>query len=106
MPTYRVKMGTGRYGSALVHEAGSYKPGDMPPEGYIEWMEWAEVQRKAGIKQQQCGSCALWRTPQELSATVREHTMHKRNGDPVTVVARICLKCEAKLATPSTGTEP
>lgn len=43
-----------------------YKPGDLPPEGYLAWHEWAEVQRKAGIKQVQCGRCGLWRTPQEL----------------------------------------
>jgi len=44
-----------------------YKPGDMPPEGYLAWHEWADVQRKAGIKQKQCFSCSLWKKPQELS---------------------------------------
>ena len=37
--------------SGIVCVAGEYKPGDLPPEGYLEWHEWAEVQRKAGIKQ-------------------------------------------------------
>jgi len=48
----------------------TYKPGDQPPEGYLEWHEWAEVQRKAGIRQQMCGRCARWKTPQELSDIV------------------------------------
>ena len=43
-----------------------FKPGDKPPEdaGYLEWHEWAEVQRKAGIKQRLC-KCGKWITPQE-----------------------------------------
>jgi hypothetical protein len=46
-----------------------FKPGDPPPsEGYLQWHEWADVQRKAGIRQVKCPSCGLWRTPQELSA--------------------------------------
>ena len=49
----------------LVKKA--YKPGDLPPEGYLAWHEWADVQRKAGIKQMACGKCGLRRTPQELS---------------------------------------
>ncbi len=32
---------------AIVTYAGDYKPGDPPPEGYLEWHEWAEVQRCA-----------------------------------------------------------
>jgi hypothetical protein len=47
-----------------------YEPGDLPPDGYLAWHEWAEVQRKAGIKQVRCGGCGLWRTPQELSGEV------------------------------------
>lgn len=47
--------------------AGTYKPGDMPPEGYLQWHAWADVQRKAGIKQEKCGECGLWRSPQELA---------------------------------------
>jgi uncharacterized paraquat-inducible protein A len=49
----------------------NYKPGDMPPRGYLAWHEWAEVQRKAGIKQVACSQCGLWRTPQELSDKVK-----------------------------------
>jgi hypothetical protein len=44
-----------------------FEPGDLPPEGYLAWHEWAEVQRKAGIGQVLCRHCRLWRTPQELA---------------------------------------
>ena len=49
-----------------IIEQDEYKPGDQPPEGYLAWCEWAEVQRKAGVKQKKCVVCGLWRTPQEL----------------------------------------
>lgn len=32
---------------ARILEQATYKPGDLPPTGYLEWHEWAEVQRKA-----------------------------------------------------------
>ena len=43
-----------------------FKAGDKPPEngGYLEWHEWADVQRKAGITQGLC-KCGKWITPQE-----------------------------------------
>ena len=50
-----------------ILEQATYKPGDLPPTGYLEWHEWAEVQRKAGIKQRQCAKCGKWKTPQEMS---------------------------------------
>lgn len=43
-----------------------YKPGDLPPEGYLEWHAWAEVQYKAGIPQSYCSNCGKYHTPQEL----------------------------------------
>ena len=52
-----------------------FKPGDLPPDGYLQWHEWAEVQRKAGIKQSPC-LCGKWITPQE-----REHHTKCRNND-------------------------
>lgn len=51
-------------------EQSDYKPGDLPPEGYLAWHDWAEVQRNAGIKQVRCGRCQLWKTPQELNAII------------------------------------
>jgi len=43
-----------------------FKPGDLPPEGYLAWHDWAEVQDNAGIEQTQCKGCNKWKTPQEL----------------------------------------
>jgi hypothetical protein len=44
---------------------GNYKPGDPPPEGYMEWFAWADVQLKAGLKQTPCRKCRLWFFPNE-----------------------------------------
>lgn len=46
-------------------ETLKYKPGDLPPKSYLAWHAWADVQRKAGIKQAQCSGCGKWITPQE-----------------------------------------
>lgn len=47
----------------------TFKPGDKPPSGrldtYLNWHEWADVQRRAGIRQSQCSACGRWITPQE-----------------------------------------
>lgn len=76
-----------------ILQQAEYKPGDQPPEGYLAWHEWAEVQRKAGIKQVQCGECGKWSTPQELSgASIAAETTDKR-GRPVVDLRRICNKC-------------
>lgn len=71
-----------------------YRPGDLPPDGYLAWHEWAEVQRKAGIKQVQCGKCGLWRTPKELSGQTMRWTAQSRKG-PVEMTAPVCSKCAA-----------
>jgi len=70
-----------------------YKPGDLPPEGYLQWHEWAEVQRKAGIKQVQCPTCCLWRTPQELSTREITWTETSRRRGAVKRSAFQCAKC-------------
>jgi len=53
--------------SKLIHLLiqPKFKPGDLPPKGYLAWHEWAEVQRKAGIKQKKCKDCGKFFTPQE-----------------------------------------
>ncbi len=71
----------------------TYKPGDLPPEGYLAWHEWADVQRKAGIKQVQCGRCGRWRTPQEMSTEVIEYEAKDKHGNDVTVREPVCGKC-------------
>lgn len=73
-----------------------YKPGDLPPEGYLQWHEWAEVQRKAKIKQVQCPTCALWKTPQELSTHEVRWTLRNRSGQAIEQSGFQCAKCFAK----------
>lgn len=43
----------------------TYKAGDPPPEGYIQWHEWAKVQTRAGLKQKKCSKCRRYFFPQE-----------------------------------------
>lgn len=71
-----------------------YKPGDLPPDGYLAWHEWAEVQYNAGIKQVECGQCGKWKTPQELSSNTVTHNFLDKFGKKVKVVDPLCLKCD------------
>lgn len=61
-----------------------FKPGDPPPSGYAEWFEWADVQRRAGLKQTRCRFCGLWFYPSETHdfMTCSEHveTPHTKGG--------------------------
>jgi hypothetical protein len=77
---------------ACILDQDTYKPGDPPPEGYLAWHEWAEVQRKAGIKQVPCGRCGLWKTPQELSDQTIQWTAQSHKG-PVAQSAPVCRIC-------------
>ena len=70
-----------------ILEQATYKPGDLPPTGYLEWHEWAEVQRKAGIKQRQCGKCGKWKTPQEMSS--RQQLIEMR-----VISLPVCAQCD------------
>jgi hypothetical protein len=51
--------------------AGSYKPGDPQPEGYLDRQEWARVQLKAGLRQRRCPRCSLWKFPQQFPCSCR-----------------------------------
>ena len=86
----------GSFGRVFIDDAGSYQPGDLPPEGYLQWHEWAEVQRKAGIKQVECGMCSKWQTPQELSGEKMTMKARTSKGDEVTLEWAVCTKCAAK----------
>ena len=56
----------------------TFKPGDLPPIGYREWHEWAEVQALAGLVQRQCPACKLWLFPQE---TTQKTCRARKNGE-------------------------
>ena len=73
----------------------TYKPGDQPPEGYLAWHEWAEVQRKAGIRQRECGRCGRWKTPQELSDVVDTTPAKTSRGERIGLSSPVCNACAA-----------
>lgn len=85
-------VGSARAACVLV-QAG-YRPGDLPPDGYLAWHEWADVQRKAGIKQAECGQCGNWKTPQELSGRTITTAAKARCGQAVTIAQPLCHDCE------------
>lgn len=58
----------------------TFKPGDLPPSGYLEWHEWADVQRKAGIRQTVCTKCGIWRTPQEVCCNAPRMTAREERA--------------------------
>lgn len=43
-----------------------YKVGELPPEGYLAWHEWARAQYKGGLRQLR-GPCGHWLFPQEVA---------------------------------------
>lgn len=51
----------------LVHVCGTetFKPGDKPPKGLMDWWEWARVQHAAKLKQGWCPKHERWEFPQE-----------------------------------------
>ena len=71
-----------------------HKPGDQPPQGYLAWHEWADVQHKAGLRQVECGRCGKWCYPQQLSPQTDTWTAKSRKG-PVSITTPVCNDCEA-----------
>ena len=71
----------------------TYQPGDQAPEGYLQWHEWARVQQKAGLRQQQCGKCSLWKYSQELSGEDVRYETKTRSGKTVMRCDPICNDC-------------
>ena len=56
----------------IVCIRGEHKPGDQPPTGYADWIDWADVQHKAGLRQHRCPTCRKWRFPQERCCQTQE----------------------------------
>ena len=92
-------------GFGILTISGTFKPGDPCPDGYIDREEWAMVQLKAGLKQQECGCCCRWFFPQELSGVTIETPgvmivkKTKRNVgvvQKVTLKSPVCKACQAK----------
>ena len=81
---------------------GEYKPGDQPPDGYIDRQEWAKVQLKAGLKQERCSRCCRWRFPQQISSVTQETEVAYRTKrdainetNPIEIVVNVivCNDC-------------
>jgi uncharacterized OB-fold protein len=57
-----------KYCCLLIEQ--DYKVGDPPPEGYLEWHQWARIQMKGGLRSKKCRRCARWYFPQEMDSHV------------------------------------
>ena len=72
-------------------------PGDMPPDGYTAKAQWADVQLKAGLRQNRCCQCSLWFFPQELSGhEIKTEAIVTRRGmapKHVTLLSPVCNRC-------------
>ena len=58
----------------------NYLPGELPPEGYMQRVEWAEAQMRAGIVRSKCPACKKYVYPQEWSMHMRSHRQHGHSG--------------------------
>ena len=84
-----------------------YKVGDPQPDGYIDRQEWAAVQMKAGLKQEQCGWCSRWKFPFEMSDHVESMKCMTSKGKPHVLTWKLCLPCRDKqLARATTPAAP
>ena len=82
-----------RMESITITAQADFQPGDLPPDGYLAWHEWADVQRRAGIRQTECPTCGLWRTPQELSSREISYLLKDRFGSEMRFSEYQCRKC-------------
>jgi len=51
---------------AILDVGDDYTVGELPPEGYLAWHEWARIQFKGGLRQRKY-PCGHWLFPQEVS---------------------------------------
>lgn len=100
MPTKRIPFGDGH---AIMTEQSGWKKGDQPPadHDYLGWHAWAEVQHKAGLRQRECGRCARWKFPQELSGEEIVSYATTSRGRKFKMVAPVCLTCAISAQSPS-----
>lgn len=66
----------------------SYKAGDKKPDGYMDRIEWARAQMRAGLVQRQC-ACGLWIFPQE------RHVHQERDGEAM--IPTLFLRASEKM---------
>lgn len=106
MPDIPIRFGKEKRVSWLT-VTGTYKPGDPPPSGHNDWHAWAEVQHKAGLRQQRCGICSRFKFPQEIARTERRETVKyrtkrdaiaKKNGVRYVEQVPICNDCATNIS--------
>lgn len=90
MPDIRIPNG-------VITVAGKFKSGDPAPAGYLDWHEWAEAQHKSGLRQSECGECAKWFYPQELSGKYVEVKGRTPKLIEVTYKMCVCKECDAAM---------
>jgi len=61
---YRIRK-TAKISLICLLDMPFFKAGDLPPLGYLQNVEWARVQLRAGLRQKRCRKCGLFRFPQE-----------------------------------------
>jgi len=52
----------------FIDGVGEYKPGELPPDGYMDRIEWHRVQQRAGLRQSRCPKCGHWVYQQQRTA--------------------------------------
>jgi hypothetical protein len=79
-----------------------------PPEGYVEWHDWADAQTKAGNKQKKCPECDHWFFPSEKHDEENcsqlpepkkpEHSSSTCPGAPVPIITpnAVAMKAEER----------
>lgn len=94
MPGYSFKGSSGY--KTYIDYGVEYQPGSLPPSGYNGFFDWADVQEKAGLKQEMCSNCCLWKYPQEMYVSEQYEYVDARTGDTVLLWSPKCRECCGK----------
>ena len=69
-------------GYIRLREPAKYHGGEPRPEGYMDFIEWAKAQRKAGYRQTRCRQCGRFSFPQELTGRICNECLCPATGRP------------------------
>ena len=62
---YKVGQESGGVIKSVLCYTPQFKVGDLPPDGYVAWHEWARVQYNGGLRQYHCTTTKKWEFPQK-----------------------------------------
>lgn len=84
--------------NSIIDVIPTFKIGDPCPEGYGARIEWNNVHARAGLKQERCGMCMLWKWPHEMNSKIHVSyaSRTKRGPTNVRMESRYCLECDPK----------